>query len=148
MFEREEIYHQFVRQVPSGWDLMRCGCLYAEFCTGISPSLKKHGKPVKTSQGFHEFPNNYRVFVKFLTLGVTFLRFYWTVNLCSWLCKTSEYAQSFCFKNHSGHIIICGIVVVKIAHWSNFGFRLLMSSSVLIPAGHGVATACMIKETA
>ena len=48
-----------------------------------------------------------------------------SVNLCNWLCGISSV---FLLSKP----LVSGIVVMKIAHWSNFGFRLLMSSSLLI----------------
>ena len=64
----------------------------------------------------------------------------------NWQFWTSPYAKSFCSDSHSGHSIIYGTVVMKITHWSNSGFRLLMSSSVLIATGHGGRDR-MTKET-
>ena len=58
-------------------------------------------------------------------------------KLCNWLFWTNPYAKSFCSDSHPGHSIIYGTVVMKITHWSNSGFRPLMSSSVLIATGHG-----------
>ena len=66
--------------------------------------------------------------------------------MCKWLFCTSPYAKSFCSDNHSGHSVIYGTVVMKITHWSNSGFRTLMSSNLLIATGHGGRDR-MTKET-
>ena len=62
--------------------------------------------------------------MKFVNLWFYFSTILLNCNMCTCLCRTSSYAQSFYSENQSGHKITCGIVVMKIAHWSIFGFRL------------------------
>ena len=80
------------------------------------------------TQGSYEFSQNsgdFREIPKFMMLpfhNFTRLNKLSSVNLCIWLCRwTSSYARSFRSENHSGHMIICGIVILKIAHWSELG---------------------------
>ena len=76
------------------------------------------------------------IFVEFLNLWCYFSAILLNCKFVSVPCgcvgMVHNYAQSFCSKNHSGHSIICDIVVMKIARWSNFDCRQLMSSSMMI----------------